>query len=119
MHEVVLVSDYDLKKNKLKTSVKLPIQFIFVNWKVEHILDRFDYAFCQISFDGREIQTTQAYLNDKDNKVMSLVRCKGQLALQASVERYRRWASKYPDFSWQLACHLDMGPKVIIDIGFP
>lgn len=118
MREVVLVSDYDTKKNRFSIGINLPVQFIFVNWKMSAILSRFDYGICQIGFNGKDVFWEKAYESDKANKTMTLVRSLGECALAASVERYARWGAKYPEHKWILGCRLEMGAEPI-DIGFP
>ena len=113
MREVILVSDYDKKKDKLSTNIDIPVQFIFCNWKIDKILTRFDYACCQIGFDGKDVFYEQGYTQDKENKTMTLRRCGGESALMASVERFGRWKHKYPEHKWRLGCHLSMGSQPI------
>ena len=113
MREVVLVSDYDHKVNKLEVDIDIPVQFIMCNWRVDKILSRFDYAICRIGYDGRKIFYEDDYDKDKAEKTMTLVRCKGQAALEASVERFARWRPKYPKHRWVLGCALNFGTETV------
>lgn len=105
MNEVVMVTDYNSDKN----TTGLPVQLIYVNWLTSRICERFDYALCQIMFDGKELRWTDAYIKDKNNKTMTLVRSDNDNALARSVERFARWHEKYPEHKFVLGCSLNMG----------
>lgn len=94
--EIILVTDGPMVGG-------LQSQFIFINWNVFKIVDRFDYTLCQIMFDGKTITTTQRYRSDKDEKVFRVVRSANASALGRSVERYARWKPKFPDHRWCLS----------------
>lgn len=109
MREVILVSGS-------KKDAGLPVEFIFVNWQVSNILARFDYGFCRLAFDGKDVTWDEQYDQDKANKVMTLMRCESEGALASSVRRFARWRDKYPEHDWCLGCRLDMGATASIFI---
>lgn len=118
MPEVVSVTDYNTKKNFLKLKVKQPVQFVYCNWSMEHILKRFDYGLCRIMFDGTDVLVSDEYLSDKGSKWFTLVRCESETALRSSVRRFARWHPRYPEHDWHLGCRIELG-TLPIDFGVP
>lgn len=114
--EIVAVASYDRATRKISTIVDLPIQFVFINWNVNRIVDRFDFGFCQIMSMNGTIEKSEAYANDKMNREMTLLRSDSPFALARSVERFTRWSQKYPGFRFRLGCSLnfDIDTAVII-----
>jgi hypothetical protein len=97
MQEIIMVSDYDKKKKVIRNLPDIPVQLIFVNWKVASVWKRFDYGLCQIMYDGDKVYYTSKYVSGKTDKEFELVRCETTHALERSVERYVRWKPRYPD----------------------
>lgn len=95
MSELILVTDGPMVGD-------LQSQFIFLNWDVFHIMDRFDYTLCQIMFDGKSLIVTDDYKKDKDEKLFRVVRSGPRHAMERSVERYARWKPKFPDHHFKI-----------------
>ena len=80
MREIILVNE---QKSKLDG---IPCQLIFVNWNVTHIVQRFDYGLCRISYNGKDVNISEDYKKDKDAKRFRLIRADNPNALEVSVE---------------------------------
>lgn len=76
----------------------VPIQVIVMKEKrsLKEILERHDFGFCQIGYDGSGIIATQAYLKDKYDHTFTLVRCRDHKDYWRSMQRYQRISTKYP-----------------------
>lgn len=94
MNEIILVSD------KIVEGLP-PVQFIFVNYQVHRIYDRFDYGLSQIMFDGHKIYRSDQYMLDCEQKKFTLLRADSNSALEASVNRFGRLSKKYSDYEWR------------------
>ncbi len=80
----------------------IPVQVVVARTKrtAEEILERHDFGFCQIGFDGTEIIKTEAYKKDKKDHTFTLVRCRDAADFWRSAGRYQRLAMKYP--GWKM-----------------
>ena len=80
---------YHVRKNDIK------YEFI-VGSEKETSIDLFDIGICQISFDGNQINVTQNYIDDVQNKIIRVYNPHGT---NRTIKRIARMSEKFPDFT--------------------
>lgn len=81
------------------THTELPVQIITMDEGMSPAdrLHTFDFGFCQVAYDGKNIITTENFLNDYKNNTITLVYCENQHEYDRSMRRFERLKEKYPD----------------------
>ncbi len=68
-------------------------------------IKRFDFGFCQIYFDGKELVYTDEFLNDMNNKTITLVRSDTKEQFDRSMRRAERFQEKFPDYKLEIGAY--------------
>lgn len=65
---------------------------------VESVLDKFDFGFCQIAFDGSNVLVTDEFWNDASNNTATFLMDRNRRSNHSEHEN--RLRQKYPNLKW-------------------
>jgi|SRR5687768_8466652 len=82
-------------------SGELPVQIIVIEngMTPRERLDTFDFGFCQVGYDGKEVVYTDHFLRDFQNETVTLVFCENEKEFKRSMKRYDRLKDKFPELT--------------------
>lgn len=80
---------------------ELPMQIIVMEdgMTPEQRINTFDFGFCQVGYNGKEIIASEHFTTDYESRTISLVYCENQHEHTRSMARYDRLSQKYPEFT--------------------
>jgi hypothetical protein len=80
---------------------EIPVQIVSMKNGMSPVerISTFDFGFCQVGYNGKEVIATEHFKSDFSNKTISLVYCEDQKEYGRSMARYERLKTKYPEFN--------------------
>ena len=81
---------------------ELPVQVIVLAPGMSPLdrVGRFDFGFCQVAWDGNNLEFSLGFLKDFNNKTITLVHCENQQEFDRSWVRLNRLMKKYLEFDY-------------------
>lgn len=100
------LDDHEIITSEIYMGASLPVNIIRCNVTPIERYKNFDFGFCRIAYNGKEVLDTPDFHDDINNKKITLLKHHNtKKSFQGSMERYLRFRQKYP---WPLVIRPDV-----------